>query len=104
MNVRGSMSQSLCQSIDRVSGTVSHDRIRDQSSFRRAAREEGARSGTYPASPSSLTLSHTVNAVSQFISVCFSSVALSVITDQREERRDQVEWGESEQEERKETD
>jgi hypothetical protein len=66
--------------------------------------EEGARSGTHPASPSSFTLSHTVNAVSQFISVCFSSVALSVRTDRREERRDQVEWGESEQEERKETD
>lgn len=32
---------------------------------------------THPASPSSLTLSHTVSSISQFASVCFSSVALA---------------------------
>jgi len=48
---------------------------------RREEREKGRCAN--PVSPSSFTLSHTVNATSQFISVCFSSVALAEHTHTR---------------------
>ena len=73
----------------RVIGHVKCHRV-DTHASTQARREGGGRERrcTHPVSPSSLTLSHTLRATSQLISVCFSSVALAA--RRREWRRGEL--------------
>ena len=71
----GGRSQRACSTTRSLYLAQHPDSLRSQAEKRGG---EGRRRCTHPVSPSSLTLSHTLRATSQLISVCFSSVALAV--------------------------